>query len=160
MSVEQYIAGLHNRLDKNATLNFDNKLKRHLLLRQDSLMSQNKNVLIGVVSESYDIRHLTAALRNCFINQPPSESTLNTQFAPSDYNNRPQGKRNNRCITQPSSTAGKNQNDRRFTITNHLTAQTTFTVPFWTQARLPMWLVNQLWTKPYALWAFQACRMV
>lgn len=78
-SVEQYIAGFHSRLDKIASLEIDEKLKGHLLLRQASLSSQEKNMLVGAASGSYDISKLTAAMRNAYINSPPTDSTMNSQ---------------------------------------------------------------------------------
>lgn len=86
MSVEQYIAGFHSRLDKIATLNLDDKLKGHLLLRQASLQMHEKNMLIGAASGSYDVKNLTAAMRNAYIQQAPAESSMNTR---DDANSRP-----------------------------------------------------------------------
>lgn len=99
MSVEQYIQGFHNRLDKIATLNLDKKLKGHLFLRQAALLPLDKNLLVGSASGIYDNMHLTSAMCNCFLNHIPMESTLNTQIPRKD-NNQPRVRRNDRPTNQ------------------------------------------------------------
>lgn len=78
-SVEQYIAGFHSRLDKVVSLNLDDKLKGHLLLRQAALTPQEKNMLVGAASGNYDVQRLTAALRNAYINVTPVDATMRSQ---------------------------------------------------------------------------------
>ena len=78
MTVEQYIAGFHSRLDRISSLKMDNKLKGHLLLRQASLETQEKNMVIGAESGNHDITYLSSALRNAYVNHLPSSSTMNT----------------------------------------------------------------------------------
>lgn len=87
MSVEQYIAGFHSRLDKISTLQLDNKLKGHLLLRQAALAPQDRNMLVGAASGSYDVQHLTAALRNAYMNQTPVDTSLTTQGSTASSHN-------------------------------------------------------------------------
>lgn len=54
-----YIAVCHAILDKIASLNMGDKLKPHLLLRQASLSSQDKNMFARAVRGIYDLDHLT-----------------------------------------------------------------------------------------------------
>lgn len=76
MTVEQYISGFHSRLDKVASLKFDNNLKGHIVLHQAVLPTHEKTMLVGAASGSYDILHLTEELRNAFINHNFSHSTM------------------------------------------------------------------------------------
>lgn len=68
VTIEQYIAGFHSRMDKIATLNLD-RWKGNLLLHQESLTSQDNIMLLGVSHGSYYIYRLTVAIRNEFMNQ-------------------------------------------------------------------------------------------
>lgn len=78
LSVEQYIAGFHSRLEKIACLDLNNKLKGHLLLQKSALTTQNKNLVVGSASGNYDITHLIAAMRNAFMHQTPLDASMAT----------------------------------------------------------------------------------
>lgn len=79
MAVEQYIASFHSRLDKIESLNLDHKLKWQQLLLQDSLTSQDKNLIVGAASGSYEVSHLVAALRIAYVRTTPADSTMTWQ---------------------------------------------------------------------------------
>lgn len=81
MTGEQYISEIHCRLDNISTLQLYDKLKGHLMLRQASLTPQDQNMVVGAVSGSYNIQHLTTAIRNAYMKQIPIESSLTTQRA-------------------------------------------------------------------------------
>jgi len=65
-SVEQFIAGFHTRLDKISSLELDEKLKGHLLLRQAGLDTHSRNMIIGAASGSYDVTSIANSLRQAF----------------------------------------------------------------------------------------------
>lgn len=54
----------------------DNELKGYLLLRQAALANHDRNVLVGVQRGSYNIGHLTAAIRNTFMNQISADTSM------------------------------------------------------------------------------------
>ena len=58
----------------------DDKLKGHLLLRQAMLDAHDKNMIIGSASGSHDINQLSTAMRNAYIDQPPSSVNTNTNL--------------------------------------------------------------------------------
>ena len=64
VSVEHFISGFHTRVDKISQLNLDDKLKGHLLLRQASLILQERHIIVGASSGIYDVNDISAALRN------------------------------------------------------------------------------------------------
>lgn len=75
--------GIHSRLVKISSLELDNKLKGHPLLRQAHLHSQEENMMFCAASGSYEVRNLTSALRNAYINSSPSpDPSLSTQPNP------------------------------------------------------------------------------
>lgn len=76
VSVEHFISGFHTRVDKIAELNLNDKLKGHLLLRQAGLIQQERHVVVGAASGSYDVNHISAALRNIYRNNSPADSSL------------------------------------------------------------------------------------
>eukprot|EP00171_Calliarthron_tuberculosum_P018277 IDg18277t1 len=78
MTVEQFIAGFHARLDKIAALNIDNKLKGHLLLRQAALDAQDRNIIVGAASGKYDVKDISIALRQAYRNSKDNEATMST----------------------------------------------------------------------------------
>lgn len=75
VSIEHFISGFHTRVDKISSLNLDDKLKGHLMLRQADLEYQEKHVVIGAASGSYDVNHISAALRNIYRLATPSGAT-------------------------------------------------------------------------------------
>lgn len=93
VSVEHFISGFHTRVDKISDLNLDDKLKGHLLLRQADLVQQERHVVIGAASGSYDVNRISASLRNIYRNGAPTEST---QFIPEDDRPNPHGHRRRR----------------------------------------------------------------
>ncbi len=76
MTIEEFIAGFHTRLDKIASLNMDDKLKGHLLLRQALLDNQDRNMIIGAASGKYEVKHVGAALRSAFRNRETPMSSM------------------------------------------------------------------------------------
>ena len=50
LTIEQFIAGFHTRLDKISDLKMDEKLKGHLLLRQSGLDTHTRNMNVGAAS--------------------------------------------------------------------------------------------------------------
>lgn len=66
VTVDQYVAGFHSRLDKIASLELDEKLKGHFLLRQANLAQHERNLVVGASSVSYDVKDLSNSLRNAF----------------------------------------------------------------------------------------------
>ncbi len=77
LTVEQFIAGFHVRLDKISDLNMDDKLKGHLLLRQAGLDTHTRNMIVGAASGQYDVGSISAALRQAYrgATAPPSMTT-------------------------------------------------------------------------------------
>lgn len=63
LTVDQCITGFHSRIYKIAPLQLCNNQTYHLLLRQAALPSNEKNMIYGVPSDSYDV----------FISQAPYE---------------------------------------------------------------------------------------
>lgn len=47
MLVDEFVIGLHTRLDKISKLNMNDELTGHLLLSQANLNSQDRNIIIG-----------------------------------------------------------------------------------------------------------------
>ena len=130
MSVEQYIAGFHSRLDRISSLKMDDKLKGHLLLRQAMLDTHEKNMILGAASGNHDVNRLTSALRNAYIDSTPSNTNMNThtherhnssEYAPSSH----QGFA---AITTPANSQTRHPNhakhQKRFTSTQIQTAST------------------------------------
>lgn len=68
ISVEEYIAGFHSRLDKISELAINDKLKVHLLIRQAGLDDQTRNVLVSTASGNYAVDKISAAMRQAFRN--------------------------------------------------------------------------------------------
>lgn len=66
--MEHFISGIHTRIDKIAELNLNDKLKGHLLLRQEDLEHQERHVVIGEASGRYDVHKVSAALHNIYRN--------------------------------------------------------------------------------------------
>lgn len=66
MSIEEYIAGFHSRLDKLAELKINDKLKGHLLLRQCGLDPDTRRVIVGASAGNYDIGKISNSLRQAF----------------------------------------------------------------------------------------------
>ena len=66
MSIEEFIAGFHARLDKLSELNMNDKLKGHLLIRQAGLDRNNRNVIVGAAAGNYDVAKISNALRQAF----------------------------------------------------------------------------------------------
>eukprot|EP00171_Calliarthron_tuberculosum_P023568 IDg23568t1 len=83
--VEQFIAGFHNRLDRIAELNMSSKLKGHILLRQASLEHQARSLIVGAASGSYEVEHISAALRQAYRHTPVT-ANMNTQPSPHSQN--------------------------------------------------------------------------
>lgn len=63
-SVKHFISRFHTRVDKISSLNLDDKLNSHLLLRQTNLTYYDKNVVVAAASGSYDVSRISAALSN------------------------------------------------------------------------------------------------
>lgn len=76
MSVEEYIAGFHSRLDIISELAMNDKLKGHLLLRQSALEDNTRNVIVGASAGNYDISRISAALRQAFRDRKPPRTIL------------------------------------------------------------------------------------
>ena len=89
MSVEQFVAGFHTRLDKIASLQIDAKLKGHLLLRQACLDHSERNMIVGASSGSYDVGSITASLKQAFrLNKPISSVRTHFEGTPEFKNKR------------------------------------------------------------------------
>lgn len=78
LSVDQFIAGFHSRLDKISSLCIDEKLKGHLLLRQANLDMHERNIILGSASGQYEAQHITKSIRNSFRTRSPYDSTMST----------------------------------------------------------------------------------
>ena len=65
-SVEHFISGFHTRVDKISSISLDDKLKGHILLRQAQLAENEKHIIVGVASGSYDVKDISTALRNIY----------------------------------------------------------------------------------------------
>lgn len=50
MSVENFIPGFHTLLNNISELNFDSKLKEHLMLKQSGLDMHTDNMIVGAAS--------------------------------------------------------------------------------------------------------------
>lgn len=88
LSVEHFISGFHTRVDKISQLNLDDKLKGHLLLRQADLAYNEKHVVVGAASGSYEVQHISAALRNIYRTTDPTMSAhLASINTPINYRN-------------------------------------------------------------------------
>ena len=85
LSVEHFISGFHTRVDKISELNLNDKLKGHLLLRQADLAANERHVVIGASSGSYNVGDVSAALRNIYRNS--GSSTPATHRTSSQNNN-------------------------------------------------------------------------
>lgn len=71
LTVEQYIARFHSRIDKIATPELGNKLKSHLLSRKVALPSHETNVIVGITSGRKDVSPTTSAqkcIHTCITN--------------------------------------------------------------------------------------------
>ena len=68
MAVEQFIAGLHSRIDKITDHNMDEKLKGHVLLRAAGLDAYFRNIIVGSSAGNYDVKSISGALRQAFRN--------------------------------------------------------------------------------------------
>ena len=66
MTVEEYVAGFHVRVDKIASHNLDEKIKGHLMLHQAGLDDQTRNMIVGAASGNYNVSSILAALRQAF----------------------------------------------------------------------------------------------
>ena len=75
MSVEDYIAGFHSRLDKLSELNMNDKLKGHLLLRQAGLERNTRNRIVSAAAGNYEISKIANALRQAYRNTDSSSSS-------------------------------------------------------------------------------------
>lgn len=64
ISKEPFISTFHTRVDKIASLNLDEKLKGHLLLRQADLQYHDQHIFVGAPNGSYDVNQVSAALRS------------------------------------------------------------------------------------------------
>ena len=90
MTIEEYIAGVHARLDKLSELSLTDKLKGHLLLRQAGMDSNTRNVIIGSASGCYEVAKISAALRQAFRESlHPSHNT----FTPGSCKGRQRGRK-------------------------------------------------------------------
>lgn len=78
LTFEQYIAGCRSRLDKIVSLELYNKLKGHQLPLKAARVIQNKSILVGAASGSYDITHLTSVMRNAFMHKTPPDASIDT----------------------------------------------------------------------------------
>lgn len=108
LTIEQYIAGFHSRLDKIATLNLDNKLKVYLLLHQATFPQHHKNMIVGAASGSYDVMRLTASLLDAYIHTGPVASTMasrNTTTHPLLNEARQNNLQNERSDSNPQSSS-------------------------------------------------------
>ena len=63
ISIEEYIASFHSRLDKLSDLKMNDKLKGHLLLRQAGLDLTTSNFIVGAASGNYNNNKISAAAR-------------------------------------------------------------------------------------------------
>lgn len=68
LSVEHFTFGFHTTVDKISSLNPDDHYKGHLLLCQANLEYQDRNVVVGAESGSYDVSCVSAALHNIYRN--------------------------------------------------------------------------------------------
>ena len=118
MSIEEYIAGFHARLDKLHELSFSDKLKGHLLLRQAGLDANTRNVIVGSSSGNYDVAKISAALRQAFRNaHNPFHNTTNPggvnrkggyhRNSKNELKHRNNSSRNRKDYSKPN----RNQND-------------------------------------------------
>ncbi len=62
MSVEEFRAGFHSRLDKLSDLQMNDKLKGHLLLGQAGLDNSTQNLFAGSAAGNYDIAKISSPL--------------------------------------------------------------------------------------------------
>ncbi len=97
-TVEQFIAGFHTRLHKISSLNIDDKLKGHLLLRQANLDPMDKSMIVGAASGKYDVNSISGALRQAYRSNPPSGTNMRT--TPSCWTCKRLGKKCNRCLSK------------------------------------------------------------
>lgn len=112
MTIEEFIAGFHTRLDKIASLNIDDKLKGHLLLRQAGLDNQDRNMIVGAASGKYEVKNIGSALRCAFRNREMYSSSMKTSGTPlhnkegipyqTKANPRKKNSRNTKNLGQPN----------------------------------------------------------
>eukprot|EP00171_Calliarthron_tuberculosum_P023073 IDg23073t1 len=107
ITVDQFVAGFHSRLDKIAELKINSKLKGHLLLRQSCLDMQARNLIVGAASGSYEVSHISRALRQAYRHAKGSPSMVSKVVEPSQSPTK-QG-RNNRNKAKKNSTPRESQ---------------------------------------------------
>lgn len=84
LSVEHFISGFRTRVDKISELNLNDKLKGHILLRKADLAANERHVVIGASSGSYNVGYVIAALRNIYQNSAPSTAVTHRSQANND----------------------------------------------------------------------------
>lgn len=62
-------------------------MKGHLLLRQADLADHERHVVIGSSTGPYEVKLVSAALSNIFLNIPPTESTIKITASHGYYQN-------------------------------------------------------------------------
>ena len=130
MTVEQSIAGFHVRLDRLSSLNIDEKLKSHLLLRHADLDARDRNMIVGSAAGKYEASYICSALGQAY--RCPAlqndRATHNTMPTPSNCRTcKRMGKKCRRCLSNANRTSNGDQFHRPtlYTYRSHATADLT-----------------------------------
>lgn len=72
-------------MDRALSLNMDDKLKGHLLLRHANLDTRDKNMVVGATSGKYEVAHISAALRQEYRHTNSSDDSFSHNTTSMSY---------------------------------------------------------------------------
>eukprot|EP00171_Calliarthron_tuberculosum_P004551 IDg4551t1 len=108
-SIDQFIAGFNNRLDKISELKINNRLKGHLLIRQACLDTHSRNMIVGAASGKFEITAVANSLRQAYRITPSSTMTASTT---NPRNRTPNAGRRNNSLGEMQHKQASNRHDR------------------------------------------------